>query len=843
MALIGVAAVAGFGFAVKTAADFEKGLSAVAAVSGATQGELDQLRAKALQLGKDTKFSAAEAVSAMEELAKAGVSTTDILGGAADATVALAAAGEVDLTRAAEIASNAMNVFNLEASEMPHVADQIAGAANASAISVDEFAMSLQQSGAAAQLAGVTFEDLTTAIALMGNAGIKGSDAGTSLKTMLLNLNPTTAKQKNLMKELGIVTAEGANRFFDAQGNAKKMADIAGVLGGALQGMTKQQKLATLETLFGSDAIRAAAVIADAGAKGFNDLAGNISKVKAADVAAKRMDNLAGSVEQFRGSVETALIQAGAPFQHGLRQIVDAATRLVNAFTTLSPATQKLVGQFLVFGGLTLLISAGFIKMFIFMVRFGEAIKTATTLVKAFGIASKLAFLTNPVFLIIAAVIALVAILVLLFKKNETFRNAVLAAWAAIKTAIAAVVSFFTGTVVPAFQTAMQFLGDIGSRFAAAFRSILPIVQPIFAALVGIIRAGIQVIVGIVKLFAALLTGNWTAAWNAIKSIASGILSGIVNAVKLFVALIVANWQLWLSKVLSLTASFAATILGAIASFAAALPGRILFAIGFIIGRWIQFQVRMVQFAIQMGSRVLSAVVSFFSKLPGRVAGFLASALVRMVSWATNMIARARAAGSQVLAAIGSFFSQLPGRIGNFLASALTRMANFRARLPEMARAAASGVVSAISSGLAALPGIVSGAVGAAISAFQGMIGRAFSAAKSLASSLWNGFKAGLFGSPRTLIEYAMIGMTKGFGKELTRFEKQQADFARVAGAFASRDVMLRTGALAAGTSRATTVNQIISITGIENPEQVKQAMRSTGVLRPIVQAARARGA
>jgi hypothetical protein len=124
------------------------------------------------------------------------------------------------------------------------------------------------------------------------------------------------------------------------------------------------------------------------------------------------------------------------------------------------------------------------------------------------------------------------------------------------------------------------------------------------------------------------------------------------------------------------------------------------------------------------------------------------------------------------------------------------------------------------------------------------MIGRAFAAAKSLASSLWNGFKAGLFGSPRTLIEYAMIGMTKGFQKELNRFEGQQHSFAKIASAFASRDTMLRQGGLAAvAAGGGATINQTITITGIERPEQVREIMRSASVLRPISQAARARGA
>lgn len=909
--------VGAFAIAVKTSADFEKQISAVGAVSGATSEEMDKIRETALRIGKDTKFSASEAAVAMEELAKAGVSTTDILGGAADATVALAAAGGIELPQAATIASNAMNAFALSAQDLPHVADLIAGAANASAIDVGEFGQSLQQAGAVAHTVGVPFDDLAVAIAELGNAGIKGSDAGTSLKTMLQNLNPQTAKQRDLMKELGIVTADGANKFFDAKGNIKSLADVSQVLQDSLQGQTKQQKLATLETLFGSDAIRAAAIMAENGAAGFNDLAENMGKVSAADVAAKRMDNLAGSIEQFKGSLETALITAGAPFQSGLRTIVDLATGLVNAFANLSGGTQKLIGQLVAFGGAFLLIGGAMLLAFVKIMQFVQSVKAAIIALKAFGIASKLAFLTNPVFLIIAAIIALVAVFVLLYKKNETFRKAVQTGWAAIMGVIRNVANAFkalfaafsgegitteAGTLVGAFErigvaargvydAIVTGIGAAVDFFIAAWQRARPVLTIFWTYVTTTIRNAIAIITGIFKLFAAILTGNWTAAWNALKGIAGAILNQIGNTIKTIIGVILAGWTAWGARMLSALVGWVGRVLSAIAAFAAALPGRILFAIGFIIGRWIQFQVKMIAGAIRMGAQVLSAVISFFSKLPGRIASFLSTALSRMVSWATGMISRARSAGSQVLSAISSFFSQLPGRVASYLSSALSRMRTFASQLPSLARQAASGVISAISGGLAALPGIVSGAVGRAISAFQGMVGQAFAAAKALASSLWSGFKAGLFGSPKTLIEYALINMNEATARELSLFEKQSADIVavseslakdatsalaglgdasanitgnvavsgrsaasdelkkqtqamtRLAAAVPRGESVVRVAAAAGGGGPATLVqNNTFNISGMADAAQVRTVVTSTTVLRPLAQAARARG-
>lgn len=324
---------AGFALAVKTTADFEAQISAIAAVSGATEDELESLRAKALQLGADTSFSASEAAAAMEELVKAGVSVDDVLNGAADAAVALAAAGGISIPEAATIAANAMNQFRLEAEDLGGVVDSIAGAANASAIDVGQLGTSLSQVGAVANLAGMTFEDTATAIALMGNAGIVGSDAGTSLKTMLQNLQPQTEKQISLFKELGLLTADGSNQFFDAEGNVKSYAKVSQTLADALEGQSNQQKLANLEILFGTDAIRAAAIAADAGAKGVRDLNEEMNKVTAAEVAAKRLDNFSGSLDALGGSLETAIIQGGSPVLVFLRDVVDFLSAGVNAGT------------------------------------------------------------------------------------------------------------------------------------------------------------------------------------------------------------------------------------------------------------------------------------------------------------------------------------------------------------------------------------------------------------------------------------------------------------------------------------------------------------------------------
>lgn len=336
---LGAAIAGGMALAVGSAAKFEQGLSAVRAVAGATEVQMEAVRAKALQLGADTAFSATEAAGAMEELVKAGLSVEQVLNGAADAAVSLAAAGGVSLETAATISANALNQFGLGAAQVARVADIVAGAANASAIGVNDFALSLAQSGAVARTAGLSFEDTALAIAALGNAGIRGSDAGTSIKTFLQNLIPVTTRQTAAFRELGLVTEDGANRFFTAAGSVKSLTEIAGVLEGALRDMSDAQRLSTLEIMFGSDAIRAAAVFAREGAAGLAALFREMQDISAVETAATRMDNLAGSFEEFRGSLETVLIKLGTPLQGGLRSLVDLGTRSLNVVGSLGEST------------------------------------------------------------------------------------------------------------------------------------------------------------------------------------------------------------------------------------------------------------------------------------------------------------------------------------------------------------------------------------------------------------------------------------------------------------------------------------------------------------------------
>ena len=290
----------------------------------------DQLSKTALRLGKDYPLSAAEAGKSMELLAQKGISAQKIIDGGAESVVKLASATGADLVTATGIAAAAMDTFNVQASDMGKVTNLMTGAMIRGGMSATDFGHAIQSGGAVIALAGGSIEDASVAIAAMAKAGIEGSDAGTSLKTMYMNLQPTTKNATKAMLELGLVTKDGRNAFFDAQGKVKSFEEISRILSNSLEGLTEQQRLQALETMFGSDAIRAAAVAAKLGAGAYGDLGAEIRGVDAGDVAAKRMDSLKASVGQLTGSAETLAITLMGRLGPGLKTVVDTGTELLN---------------------------------------------------------------------------------------------------------------------------------------------------------------------------------------------------------------------------------------------------------------------------------------------------------------------------------------------------------------------------------------------------------------------------------------------------------------------------------------------------------------------------------
>lgn len=326
---MGLIAAAGVGAIVLAAANFDQAMSNVAATGQDARNSLDDLREAAIKAGAATKFSASEAAAAEEALAKAGVSAADVLGGGLAGSLDLAAAGGLEVADAAEIAATALTQFKLAGEDVPHVADLLAAGAGKAQGDVSDLAMALKQGGLVAAQMGISIEETTGVLAEFASAGLLGSDAGTSLKTMLLRLANPSAESAKLMTNLGIAA-------YDAQGNFVGLESLAGQLTTAFEGKTQAERDSALATIFGSDAIRAASVLYQGGAKDVADWTAKVDDSGfAAETAAIKMDNLKGDLEQLKGSLETALIGAGGGAQGPLRSLVQGLTSAVNMFNEL----------------------------------------------------------------------------------------------------------------------------------------------------------------------------------------------------------------------------------------------------------------------------------------------------------------------------------------------------------------------------------------------------------------------------------------------------------------------------------------------------------------------------
>ena len=373
--------------------------------SGAGMKELTDL---ALKMGKDTNFSAGQAADAMLELAKGGMTAAQIKGGVLQQTLTLAAAGSLSLGDAAGYVSNAMNTFGLEAKDAGAIAAALAGGANASTASVESLGMALGQVGPGAKQAGLSLNDTVAALAAFDNAGIKGSDAGTSLKTMLQRLVPQTDASAAAMRHLGI-------DFTNTDGSFKSITQIAGILHDKMGKLSDVQRTQALNTIFGSDASRAAAILMENGSKGISKYKKATEDLSAAQKMAKtNTEGAAGSIEQMQGSIETAEITLGKALAPTVTDVAKKISGLANAFSDLSPDAQKNV---LIFGAIAAAI--------------GPVIIGLGSLVKALGVL-KVAMFGNPFTAVLTGLLLLGVALVTAYKTSETFRTHVNKAFYAV---------------------------------------------------------------------------------------------------------------------------------------------------------------------------------------------------------------------------------------------------------------------------------------------------------------------------------------------------------------------------------------------------------------------------
>lgn len=388
------------------AAKFEKAMSGVGAVADATAGQMVQLRAAALEAGRATSFTASQAADAEAELARAGVSVADILGGALRGALSLAAAGQLSLSEAATVAAQSMNTFGLRGKDVAHVADVLAAGANKSAADVHGLGEAMRMGGLLAHQTGLRFEDTVGTLAAFADHALIGSDAGTSLKTMLQRLTPQSTEAANMMDQLGFSA-------YDAQGQFVGLTELARRMQRSFSDLTPEARNSAMGVIFGSDAVRAATILYEQGAKGIDTYRSAVDDSgAAARTAGTQLDNLAGDLEALRGSLEVALIESGTKANEVIRDMVQWLTRLVNAYSELPGWAQETAAGVLAIGGALTVMAAGLLLVLPRIAAFQTSVATLSATMPGLAAAATTSarFLTGPWGLAIAGGIAALTI-------------------------------------------------------------------------------------------------------------------------------------------------------------------------------------------------------------------------------------------------------------------------------------------------------------------------------------------------------------------------------------------------------------------------------------------------
>ena len=334
LTLTGVAIAAVVGLSVAKWTEFDQAMSNTSAAVMATAQEQKILSEAALEAGADTAYSATEAANAQEELAKAGMEVSDIVGGSLNGALALAAAGQLQVARSAEIMATTLKQYKLPAEQAAHVSDVLAAGAGKAQGSVDDLALALSYVGPVAAGLGISLEETGGSLAYLASQGILGEKAGTGLRGVLMSLTAPSKVATETMGQYGI-------EIFDAHGNMKSLAEVSQILKARLGGLTEAERSAALGRIFGNEQITTARILYEGGASAIEDWTDKVNDSGyAAEQAAMRQDNLAGDVEKLGGAFDTALIRTGSGANDVLREMVQSVTALVDWYGELPAPVQ-----------------------------------------------------------------------------------------------------------------------------------------------------------------------------------------------------------------------------------------------------------------------------------------------------------------------------------------------------------------------------------------------------------------------------------------------------------------------------------------------------------------------
>ena len=729
--------------AVKTAADFDTSMSRVAAVSGATGKDLEALRDKAREMGAKTKYSASEAAEAMNFMAMAGWKTEDMLSGI-DGIMNLAAASGEDLATTSDIVTDALTAFGLTAKDSGHFADILAAASSNANTNVGMMGETFKYCAPIAGALGFSAEDTAEAIGLMANAGIKSSQAGTSLRSIMNNL---TGDIKLSGAALGDVTIATTN----ADGSMRGLSDILADCRSAFGKLSESEKANAAESLVGKNAMSGFLALMNAAPADIAKLSGAIDNCDGASakMADTMQDNLAGQLTILKSQLQELAIAFGEILMPAIRSIVSHVQAFIDKLNGMDEGTKQAVVKIALLvaaiGPLLIIIGTTVSKVGTAMKAFSSLAQGIMTLLAKVGgmsgLMSKLGAaiggISAPVVAVVAVVGTLAAAFVHLWNTNEGFREAIIGTWNRIKETVS---GFCQGIVdrLNALGFSFQDITDVIKTVWNGFCQFLaPVFEGVLNHIADILSTVTGVITGILDVFIGLFTGNWSQMWNGIKEIFSSVWNGIVsfftnimNVLK-GVADVVLGWfgTSW-TEVWTNIKTFFEGIWNGIVSF--------------FTGVWEGIK-NTVQTAVMFIGSILEAAFDIIT-LPFRFIWenckeTVISVWNRIKSVVTTVINAVSSVISTVMDAIKTVFSTVWNAIKTKVSTVVNSIKAVVTTVFNAIKSVASSVWNGIKSTIGSVVDGIKSKVSFVFNAVKSTVSSVFNGIKSTATSVWNGIR------------------------------------------------------------------------------------------------------
>lgn len=639
--MVATTAIAGVGLAsAKVGMDFEAGMSKVQAISGATGDELKMLTDKAKEMGATTKFSASESADALQYMAMAGWKTQDMMDGLPGIMNLAAASGE-DLAMTSDIVTDALTAFGMKASDSGRFADILASASSNANTNVAMLGESFKYVAPLAGSLGYNAEDTSIALGIMANSGIKASQAGTTLKTALVNMAKPTDAMAGVMDKYGI-------SLTNTDGSMKSLKEVMDILRENMGGLDEATKANAASTLFGKESLAGMLAVINASPEDYEKLTGAIYNSEGAsqEMADTMNNNLKGSLTLLGSALEGAGIAFYEKFSGPAKEVIDNVAKWFSDLTTklsngeldntlsgIATALAAIGTGLLVFNVITII--ADFIG-----VMHGAA--AATKLVSSAQAVLNAVMAMNPIGWIIIAISALVAGFIVLWNTNEGFREFWINAWTSIKdffvNAWNSIMSFFTETIPSWIESMKTWFGSLGEWFGTLWTNI--------------------------KQF-------FIDGWNAIAN---------------FFTETIPSWiqQMfdWFNE----------------------LPYKIGYAMGYVLTTIIQWGVDTWNYLVTNVPIWIKSIVEWFASLPGKIWTWLVNAIKKIIEWGSQTYSNMVTAVTNAINAVIEWFAKLPGRIWEWLVNTIKKVIEFGRDLGVKSREAGEDMVKNIIDAVKDLP-------------------------------------------------------------------------------------------------------------------------------------------